>query len=79
MLLSLAWKDLSASLNLLKLLLCFAFAIASLLFLRGGRGIKAPYAGYRSWFEPTFLVRARFFANAQSIISSGYKKVSKTH
>jgi hypothetical protein len=36
---------------------------------------NAPYHGYRAWFEPTFLVQARFIFGAKNIISSGYQKV----
>jgi len=38
--------------------------------------VNAPFVGYRSWFEPTFLVRLRFLTNAKSILSNGYEKVS---
>ncbi len=31
--------------------------------------------GYRSWFEPTFLLQCRFVLGAHEIISSGYQKV----
>lgn len=43
--------------------------------LNSRRKIDAPYVGYRSWFEPTFLVRLRFLTNARSIIGDGYQKV----
>jgi hypothetical protein len=75
--LGLASKDILANTTPIQLLFSIIFVIAIFLFLEDGRVIDAPYAGYRSWFEPTFLVRARFFRNAQSVISSGYNKVSK--
>lgn len=43
------------------------------------RKAKAPYVGYRSFLEPTFLVRLRFFQGAQEIVSDGYRKVSSLH
>jgi hypothetical protein len=35
----------------------------------------AVHHGYRSWFEPTILVQARFLISAKDIISSGFRKV----
>ena len=35
----------------------------------------APYHGYRWWFEPTWLLQARYVLGARNIISSGYQKV----
>ncbi|KAJ5026498.1 putative cytochrome P450 [Bipolaris maydis] len=36
--------------------------------------LRAPYAGYRSIFEPAFLVRLRFSKGAQPQINEGYRK-----
>ena len=48
----------------------------SILFKKPDKNIRgAPFHGYRSWFEPTFLLQARFVLGAHEIISSGYKKV----
>lgn len=38
--------------------------------------VKVPFAGYRSVFEPTWLLRLRFVWEGGSIISQGYNKVS---
>lgn len=38
--------------------------------------VKAPYAGYRSAWEPTLLLRMRFITGARPIIIDGYNKVS---
>jgi hypothetical protein len=38
-------------------------------------GIKAPYVGYRSIFEPSWLVRLRFSKGALPQINEGYEKV----
>lgn len=40
--------------------------------------VNAPFVGYRSWFEPTFLLRLRFLTNAKGILTSGYENVSET-
>ncbi|KAI8648839.1 Ent-kaurene oxidase [Fusarium sp. Ph1] len=37
-------------------------------------GVKVPYVGYRSLFEPTWFVRLRFVWAGGSIISEGYQK-----
>lgn len=39
------------------------------------QGVKAPYVGYRSIFEPAFLVRLRFSKGALPQITEGYQKV----
>lgn len=41
-------------------------------------GVKAPFVGYRSFFEPTWLLRLRFVWSGPSIINEGYRLVSKT-
>jgi hypothetical protein len=35
----------------------------------------APYHGYRWWFEPTWLLQARYALGGKNIISTGYQKV----
>ncbi|KAF2820880.1 cytochrome P450 [Ophiobolus disseminans] len=40
--------------------------------------VKGPVAGYRSFLEPTFLVRLRFVFNAVGIMNSGYHKFKNT-
>lgn len=53
-------------------------AIAILVYLvfhdRNVEKVKAPYAGYRSFWEPTFWVRLRFINGAWPIIMDGYRK-----
>lgn len=39
-------------------------------------GIKATTVGYRSWFEPGWLVGLRFVTESGSMITDGYRKVS---
>jgi hypothetical protein len=43
----------------------------------GSKVVKASFAGYRKWWEPTILVRARFVQGARPIIMEGYAKVSE--
>ncbi|KAF2198556.1 cytochrome P450 monooxygenase [Delitschia confertaspora ATCC 74209] len=56
------------------------FCICTLFFalfyssIKNRRRVKAPFVGYRTWFEPTFLVRLRFVKNAREILTSGYEK-----
>lgn len=38
--------------------------------------LKAPYAGYRSIFEPAWLVRLRFSKGARPQINEGYRQVT---
>lgn len=38
-------------------------------------GMKIPFVGYRSAFEPSWLVRLRFSRAALPIIQEGYRKV----
>jgi len=38
-------------------------------------GVKTPYVGYRSVFEPAWLVRLRFSHGARPMINEGYQKV----
>jgi hypothetical protein len=51
------------------------FAIAVYSTFNNRQTIKAPYVGYRAWFEPTFLLRLRFVNGARSIITQGYQQV----
>lgn len=37
--------------------------------------VKAPYVGFRSWFEPKLLVGLRFATGALSQVTEGYEKV----
>ncbi|PVI03032.1 putative cytochrome P450 [Periconia macrospinosa] len=37
-----------------------------------------PFVGYRSWLEPTFLVRLKFLFNAKDILTAGYSKYKGT-
>lgn len=40
-------------------------------------GLKAAYVGYRSKWEPTWLLRLRFIRGSVAIIGEGYKNVSR--
>src|SRR2546425_1282894 len=55
-------------------LLCITFALVMQFpnrpIVRG-----APYHGYLSWFEPTYLLQVRYITGARRIISTGYLKV----
>jgi hypothetical protein len=60
-----------------------AFTIALLLvvvyaYFPQPAAVKVPLAGYRSWLEPTFLVRFRFLNGAQNILTAAYHKVKST-
>lgn len=39
-------------------------------------GVKATTVGYRSWFEPGWLVGLRFVTESGFMITDGYRKVS---
>lgn len=61
---------------------CFALFIVAILSLHLLRtfkeslfGVKAPMVGYRSFFEPKWLLRLRFVRGSMSIIRGGYSKV----
>ncbi|KAI0124116.1 hypothetical protein BJ170DRAFT_686485 [Xylariales sp. AK1849] len=64
---------LSASQGLV-LLLCLWWGVSSLLIRRRITVADVPVHGYRSWFEPTWLLQLRYARDAHKIISSGYEK-----
>lgn len=66
----------SASLTQVVLFGAAVVLVRSILALTS-RGIKAPYVGYRSIFEPAFLVRLRFSKGALPQINEGYRKVCR--
>lgn len=39
---------------------------------------NAQYIGYRSWFEPTWLLRLRWSWDARRILTLGYERVRMT-
>lgn len=53
-----------------------ASSLFLILFLKKDRTIKAPYVGYRSFWEPTVLLRLRFTLGAWPIIMEGYRQVT---
>ena len=57
------------------LFVCLFWAYSSLQVSRRIRVPGAPVHGYRSWFEPTWVMNLRYAKDAQNIIISGYKKV----
>jgi len=59
----------------LVLLVCLYWGGSSLSVRRRIRVPNTPIHGYRSWFEPTFLLQLRYARDAHKIISSGYEKV----
>ena len=53
-----------------------AITILTAQFLRGFfGGVKAPFVGYRSKWEPGLLVRLRFLTSGRSMIMDGYNRV----
>ena len=40
--------------------------------------VNVPYVGYRSFLEPTWLVRLRFVLGGRAMIQTGYERVSQT-
>ncbi|KXX73114.1 Ent-kaurene oxidase [Madurella mycetomatis] len=56
------------------LLLAFPWFF-SVLFQRRKVLPKAPVLGYRSIFEPTFLLQTRFITNAKDIVANAYKQM----
>ena len=56
-------------------LLLFSVWFIARNFLPPTDGMKVPSVGYRSVFEPSFLVRLRFALGALSQINEGYAKV----
>lgn len=73
------FKNVIADFSYPQWLLFTILAVSVSSFLNNRPLVKAPYVGYRSWFEPTWLVQLRYFASANSIISEGYKKVHRSH
>ncbi|KAI0008538.1 cytochrome P450 [Xylariaceae sp. FL0662B] len=59
--------------QLIALLLIFSY-ILSFFSPSCPRVTGSPVHGFRSWFEPTFLLKARFITGAANLIGSGYKK-----
>lgn len=53
-----------------------ALVILSAYHFSSGKPFPAPYVGYRSWLEPTFLVRLRSVLSLGKMINEGYAKVS---
>lgn len=53
-----------------------AFVVLSAYHLSSRKPFPAPYVGYRSWLEPTFLVRIRSVLCLREMINEGYSKVS---
>ena len=41
--------------------------------------LTVPVFGYRSWFEPTFLLQTRFVKGARGLIHDAYTKVGSWH
>ena len=39
------------------------------------KGMKVPFVGFRSAFEPSWLVRLRFSRGALPMVQEGYRKV----
>ncbi|KAF1994165.1 cytochrome P450 [Amniculicola lignicola CBS 123094] len=56
------------------ILLAFVFVLSSLLQKGRPKPPNAPYHGYRSWWEPTFLLKMRFIFRAKQIIHEGFMK-----
>ena len=44
------------------------------LYFWQGKSFQAPFVGYRSFWEPTFIVRLRFVTGAWPIIMEGYSR-----
>ena len=40
---------------------------------------RAPVVGHRTFIEPTFVLRGRFFQGARQIVTDGYNKVESTY
>lgn len=61
-------------LNLIVAALLSTFLLSYI--LSGGARVKAPYAGYKGFWEPTYLLRIRYMWSGRRIIDEGYQKVS---
>ncbi|KAK2605969.1 hypothetical protein QQS21_003595 [Conoideocrella luteorostrata] len=59
---------------------CSIFMLLTLHMLTQKHSAKlsAPTAGYRSIFEPSWLLRMRFFTQSRGIIEDGYQKLKKS-
>jgi hypothetical protein len=57
------------------LIACLYWGGSSFSVHRRIRVPNAPIHGYKSWFEPTFLLELRYARDAHKIIYSGYEKV----
>lgn len=56
-----------------------ALVILSAYHFSSGKPFPAPYVGYRSWLEPTLLVRLRSVLSLRDMINEGYSKVGSLH
>lgn len=54
----------------------FASFLFLIFFWGKHRAVKAPFVGYRGFWEPTFLLRLRFTHGAWPIIMEGYRHVN---
>lgn len=70
-------KEILYSITVAQLLATTFLSLVVVSSIQNRPSVKAPFAGYRSWLEPTFLVRLRFLTNARDILTSGYEKVHK--
>ena len=46
-------------------------------FASGEKSAQASFVGYRSFWEPTLLLRLRFCTQALPILTAGYEKVGR--
>ena len=66
------------ALNAQWVLLIFSTVVATICTFRSygfSKRPKAPIVGYRSWIEPAFVLRGRFFLEARQMVADGYSKV----
>lgn len=55
------------------------FGLYLLQYITSQKSFKAPYVGFRSAWEPRFLVGFRFSNGALAHVTEGYNKVRKSH
>jgi hypothetical protein len=79
---SVVWDPLRKSLEALSYaniaaILCTVCWLSTILLQKKPGLANAPVHGYRSMFEPSLLLRARFITGARDVIMTGYERVSK--
>jgi hypothetical protein len=71
------WNDAFPKESLTLAFAVLATVVYLFIRLRNTHDFKAPFVGYRSFWEPTFILRLRFVQGARPIVMEGYRKVTR--